>query len=235
MNRQEKLGLKEEGRPLLKMDLHAHSAFSRDSVIPIRSIVRTWRRAGILSLVCDHDTLEGAHQTMRALRSLDPDLPEVLAEEITTDSGELIGLFLSEEIPAGLSAPETVDRIHDQGGLILVPHPFCQYRSRALRGDVREEVIGKIDLIEAFNARNVVDGDNDRAFAYAALHHKPSTVGSDAHTPMELGRVWQEIPWFEGPRDFLQVLPEGRIQFQRSPSAVHILTRVVKQVRTRNR
>ncbi len=168
---------------------------------------------------------------MRALHSLDPDLPEVLAEEITTDSGELIGLFLSEEIPAGLSAPETADRIHDQGGLILVPHPFCKYRSRALRGDIREELIGKIDLIEAFNARNVADGDNERAFAYAALHHKSSTVGSDAHTPMELGRVWQEIPWFEGPREFLQALPEGRVQFRRSPSAVHILTRVVRQVR----
>ncbi|MDD1671455.1 MAG: PHP domain-containing protein [Methanomicrobiales archaeon] len=218
----------------LRLDMHVHSAFSRDSVVPVRSIVRTWRRAGVLSLVCDHNTIKGSRRIMDAIRTLNPEVPELLAEEITTTSGEIVGLFLNEEIPPGLSADETLDLIQNQGGLSLVPHPFCRYRSQALHHHALESLIEKIDIIEGFNARNVVDADNERASVFARERNKPISVGSDAHTPLELSRVWLEVPVFETPKELLRGLYGAPLSFRRSNSAVHVITKMVKMARRRD-
>jgi len=218
----------EENRDILKIDMHVHSQYSNDSIIPIETLVRTWRKHGIISLVCDHDTLEGSKRVMRAIRGLNPEIPEILAEEITTTGGEIIGVFLTEEIPAGLSSEETIDTIHDQGGLSIVPHPFCRYRSRALVRSILDELIPRINIIEGYNSRNVVDADNLVAVSYANEKGKPISAGSDAHTPLELSRVWLDIPVFETPVGLLSNLARASIHFKQSPPGVHLFTKMVK-------
>ncbi len=213
------------------MDMHVHSSYSRDSVISARAIFQCWQRTGILPLVCDHDTLEGSVRVMRAIHAEDPDLVPVLAEEVNTAEGEIIGLFLTGEIPPGLSAAETVDRIRDQGGLTLVPHPFCNYRGRVLRAETRNALVDRIDLVEGHNARNLSDDEDRLAVVFASEMGIPFTVGSDAHTTLELGRVWMEVPPFDSPKQLLKGLAGAPFIFRRMNRGVHLITGVVRRVR----
>ncbi|MDD1655167.1 MAG: PHP domain-containing protein [Methanomicrobiales archaeon] len=213
------------------IDLHVHSTWSADSAIPIGSLVRCWERHRILSVVCDHDALGGSLALIRALRGIQAEVPEIPAMEITSASGEIIGLFLNEEIPPALSAEETVDLIRDQGALTLVPHPFCTYRSRVLRQPLLDALSGRIDAIEGYNGRNTRDADNLAAVEYALARGLPVTAGSDAHTPMELARTWMDLEPFETPKEFLAVLGSARIHYQRTHPGIHAVTKVVKRVK----
>jgi predicted metal-dependent phosphoesterase TrpH len=156
-------------------------------------------------------------QVARAIQSAG-DVPTCLAEEISTSDGEVIGIFLSEEIRPRLSAAETVDRIHDQGGLVLIPHPFCRYRPHVIPAAVLEELIEKIDIIEVWNARTPVEDDNAKAAAFAEQWAKPVTVGSDAHTPRELGKTFMEMPRFGSPAEFLESLRAATVSCREVPS-----------------
>lgn len=218
-------------RDYIRLDMHVHSHYSRDSVIPLENIVQVWRNRRIFSVVCDHDTIEGSRQFCAQIHALDPDAPFVLAEEITTADGELIGLFLSEEVRPGLSAEETVDLIHGQGGLVLVPHPFCRYRSRAIKSEALMRIVDRVDIVEGYNARNVVDEDNDAAIAFADAHAKPISVGSDAHIPMELAKVWIEVPLFQTSEELIHHMKGAKVCFRRSNNTVHLFTKMVKIVR----
>jgi predicted metal-dependent phosphoesterase TrpH len=219
----------------LHVDLHVHSNHSSDSVIPMESLLRCWERHRILPVVCDHDTLSGSLALIRALRGIRAEVPEIPAMEITTAEGEIIGLFLTDEIPPGLSAAETLDRIRGQGGLSLVPHPFCSYRSRVLRQPVRDALSARFDIIEGYNGRNLADSDNLAAIEYAREKGLPVSAGSDAHTPMELGRTYMALEPFTTPPELLPALRSARIHFRRMHRGIHIVTRAVKMVRGRGK
>ncbi|NMB79392.1 MAG: PHP domain-containing protein [Methanomicrobiales archaeon] len=218
--------------PFWRFDMHVHSWHSGDSGTNPSKIVELYRGQRILSLVTDHNTLAGSQAVYGDLRSEFPELPLILSEEIMTDSGEIIGLFLSEEVHPYLSAAETVDIIHDQGGLALIPHPFCSYRrTSAIRSDVLDEIIDRVDIIEGYNARTGRDEDNLRAREYAMAHKKPVSVGSDAHNIHELGRCYLECDPFTTPRELLASLSNGRPEFCRMDFSIHKLTKLVKAVR----
>ena len=215
-------------RESLRFDMHLHSRYSSDSAIPVRSIVKCFERSGILPLVCDHNTLAGSIRVYDHICSAHPDIPRILAEEIMTAEGEIIGLFLEEEIPALLSAEETLDRIRDQGGLSIVPHPFCSYRSSALSFYTLDRIIDRVDIVEGFNARVIDDRDNLTAREYAARHKKPVSAGSDAHTPLELGRTWITIKPFSTPRELMKGLPDAEVHYLHMDPSIHLVTRLVR-------
>jgi predicted metal-dependent phosphoesterase TrpH len=216
---------------LLRFDMHVHSSYSVDSVNSPKDLFRSWRKTGIIPLVCDHDTLEGSLHVMRAIHAEDPEVPVVLAEEVTTREGEIIGLFLTGEIPPGLPARETLDLIHGQGGLSLIPHPFCSHRVSVLQARARNALVDGIDLVEGHNARNRSDGDDRLAVLFATEMGIPFTAGSDAHTPLELGRVWMEVPPFGSPRELLRGLAGAPFTFRRMNSGVHLISGLVKWFR----
>jgi hypothetical protein len=215
-------------RGFLCLDMHVHSWYSSDSVTDPASIIRLWDKKGILSLVCDHNTTAGAEAVFRELTRKSRDIPLILSEEITTAQGEIIGVFLTEEIPAGLSAMETLDRIDEQGAISLVPHPFCTYRSSALR---RETLYDIIDRIEGYNARIIRAEENEMAQECAARYGKPVSVGSDAHTPLELGRCFMEMAPFSEPEEFLASIDTASVRFRAMHPSIHYLTRMVKVAR----
>jgi len=215
-----------------KFDMHVHSSHSGDSATDPKKIARLYEEQGILSLVCDHNTIAGSAAVYANIRSINTDIPLILSSEIMTESGEIIGLFQNEEVPAHLSAAETIDIIHDQGGLALIPHPFCSYRVlSALRSGVLDEVVERVDIIEGYNARTVRDEDNYRARTYAKAHNRPVSVGSDAHTTLELGRCFLEVEPFHSPRKLLRSLGSGRAEFCRMDPSVHQITHLVKAVK----
>src|SRR5258708_40374255 len=109
----------------IKLDMHTHCEYSPDSRTPVAVQALAIKAAG-LDVVCatDHNTIEGALR----LRELADGFRVIIGEEVSSRDGEIIGLFLEKAIPRDLSAEETIARIHDQGGLVSVPHPYTHNR-----------------------------------------------------------------------------------------------------------
>jgi len=207
-------------QPALRADLHTHTHYSPDSITAPQQFVDACRRRGIDCVaVTDHNTIRGA----LAVRER-ADFRVIVGEEVRTAEGEIIGLFLTEEVPKGLSAEETVERIKAQGGLAGLPHPYDRTR-RGLRPEARGRVLEQIDFVETLNARIVFPGDNRAARRLAERNGLAATAGSDAHSPWELGRVYVEMREFEGPQDFLAALREGRLGGRLSSPLVHLISR----------
>ena len=207
--------------------MHVHSQYSSDSLTPVRNIVMSWKRFGILPLICDHNTIRGSVNVYKEICSQDLGIPAIYAEEILTSEGEIIGAFLQEEIPAFLSADETLDSIRDQGALSIVPHPFCSFRTSVIRPDVLDRIIDRVDIIEGFNGRAVNLRDNDRARSYAVRCHVPVSAGSDAHSPEELGRTYVTIQPFSSPEELVREIRHAAIHYRRALPPPHSMNRIL--------
>jgi predicted metal-dependent phosphoesterase TrpH len=208
----------------MRVELHTHTHFSRDGLTSPEVFVERYVRAGIDCVaVTEHGNIQGALE----VRRIAP-FKVIIAEEIKTTEGEIIGLFLKEEVPRDLTPEETVRAIRQQGGLVCVPHPFDRFRFSPLREEALLRIVGEVDIIEAFNARNLLQRDNERAARFAAEHGKLMSAGSDAHTPGEIGLAYVEMPDFEGPQEFLAALAKGRIVGRRASPLVHFLSTLAK-------
>jgi len=166
--------------------------------------------------IADHDTIEGALK----MQSLAP-FPVIVAEEILTPHGEIMGMFLKEGIPSGLSIEQAISRIKAQGALVCLPHPFDPFRGLRLDSKRLEELVEQLDIIEVFNARSLLRRDSAKARAFAKKYGIPEIAGSDAHTLNEIGSTYVEIPEFNSRDDFLQALRKGTISRHRSGPLVH--------------
>jgi len=202
---------------LLKADLHMHSQYSMDCNMPLEKIIERCQKVGVNCVaLCDHGTAEGALK----LQEIAP-FRVIVAEEVLTPYGEIMGMFLEETIPSGLSVPEVISRIRAQGGLVCIPHPFDTFRHSALKNQVIEEIADQIDIFEVLNARAVLGRDSARAEAFAAKHGLVRSAGSDAHTAREIGNAYVEMPEFEGRDDFLEALKKGKISGRRTSPFIH--------------
>lgn len=203
---------------MLKADFHIHSQYSADCSTPLEQIIERCLETGINCIaIADHGTAEGALKMQRIAP-----FPVIVAEEILTPHGEIMGMFLKETIPSGLSVEETISRIKAQGGLVNIPHPFDLFRQAALAKSKIEAIAGQIDLIEVFNARSLLRRTSVRAVEFARKYGIPQCAGSDAHTIPEIGKTYVEMPEFRGRDDFLEALKQGRISGQRANPLVHV-------------
>jgi predicted metal-dependent phosphoesterase TrpH len=205
--------------------MHTHSEYSPDSRTPL-AVQALAIKVARLDVVCatDHNTIEGALR----LRELADGFRVIVGEEISSRDGEIIGLFLEKPVPRDLSAEETIARIHEQGGLASIPHPYSHNRIYRIRREALERVWPTIDAIEVFNAREAIANDNRRALAFSQLHGIPGAVGSDAHRPWEIGRAYVEMPDFTGPGDFIASLREGDVTGRLAGHWIHFYTRYDK-------
>ena len=205
--------------------MHTHCEYSPDSRTPVGVQALAIRAAG-LDVVCatDHNTIEGA---LRLRESADG-FRVIVGEEISSRDGELIGLFLETAVPRDLSAEETIARIHDQGGLVSVPHPYSHNRIYRIKREALERVWPTVDAIEVFNAREAFANDNRRALAFAQARDIPGTVGSDAHRPWEIGRAYLECPDFSARDDFLRSVRAGVVTGRLAGYSIHLYTRYDK-------
>jgi hypothetical protein len=201
-----------------------------DCNTPLEKIVSRCLEIGINCIaICDHGTAEGALR----MREIAP-FTVIVAEEIMTSHGEIMGMFLEETIPSRLPVKEVISQIRAQGGLVCIPHPFDMLRQSALRSNMLEEIVEQIDIIEVSNSRTIFPQNSAKALAFATKYGIPKSAGSDAHTPREIGRTYIEMPEFEGKDDFLQALEKGKISEHMTNPFIHFTsawTRLRKQCR----
>ena len=214
---------------MLRVDLHMHTHFSPDSLVSPERLVARCQKVGLSCIaVTDHNTTEGA----RVVKDIAPFLV-IVGEEVRTSEGEVTGLFLTETIPEGLSIVETARRIKDQGGLVSIPHPFDRFRGEVISRRGLDEVVQYADIVEVFNARNNLSADDRKALDFARQHGLLTSGVSDAHTTMELGRTYVEMPDFDGtPEGFKLALSKGKIVGRRTSPLIHVVTSLTK-IRTR--
>jgi len=206
----------------VKVDMHMHSEVSPDSRMRPAVQARRIREVGIdVACATDHNSVLGGLR----LREAADGFRVIVGSEILSRDGEIIGLFLEKDVPARLSAEETIARIRDQGGLVIVPHPFSRNRLNHIGRAALDRVRDRIDAIEVFNAREAFTSDNLRAAEYASEHGIAGAVASDSHRPAEIGAAWIEMEDFPDQAAFVRSLREGTISGSLSGQIVHLWTR----------
>jgi predicted metal-dependent phosphoesterase TrpH/glycosyltransferase involved in cell wall biosynthesis len=197
-------------RPLIDVDLHMHTDHSHDCVTPVEVLLATARerRLGAIA-VTDHNEISGA-LAARA-KAAEYGVKVIVGEEVKTkDQGEVIGLFIEEKIPRGMSLEETIEEIRRQGGLVYVPHPFDRLHSVPDYEHLLA-VVDQVDAIEVFNPRIAIAAWNEEAVRFAGKYRIPGGAGSDAHVAQGLGAVRIRMRDFDGPEEFLESLRDADI------------------------
>jgi len=202
---------------LLKADLHVHTEYSMDCSMPLDAVIERCQELGINCIaVADHGTIEGALEMQRIAP-----FNVIVAEEILTPHGEIMGMFLKETIPSGLSVEETIAQIRAQDGIVCIPHAFDIFRPSTLGERIVEEIASEIDVIEVFNARSLLHRSSEKALAFARKYSLARSAGSDAHTLGEIGNAYVEMPEFKGRDDFLPALARGKVRGHRTNPLTH--------------
>ena len=199
------------GRPLIEVDLHMHTDHSGDCATPVDVLINTARDRGLGAIaITDHNEVSGAIEARKLAEELG-DIKVIVAEEVkTAEQGEVIGLFLEEKIPKGLTMAETIREIRAQGGLVYVPHPFDRFHSVPDYEHLLD-MVEEIDLLEVFNPRVAVTSFNEEAVRFARKYRIVPAAGSDSHVAQGLGSVRQRIHDFDGPAEFLEAMRDADI------------------------
>ncbi|MGD0453631.1 MAG: PHP domain-containing protein [Solirubrobacteraceae bacterium] len=201
-------------RALIEVDLHMHTDHSYDCATPVEVLLASAREQGLGAIaVTDHNEISGALEAQAQADRFGPHPPVkvIVGEEVkTAGEGEVIGLFINEKIPRGLSLKETVAEIRRQGGLVYVPHPFDRMHSVPDYEHLLK-IIDDVDAIEVFNPRVAISAFNDEAARFAAKYRIPAGAGSDSHVAQGLGSVRIRMRDFDGPAEFLQSLRDAEI------------------------
>jgi glycosyltransferase involved in cell wall biosynthesis len=195
-------------RPLIDVDLHMHTDHSYDCATPVEVLLAEARARGLGAIaVTDHNEISGALEA----RAKANGVKVIVGEEVKTkEQGEVIGLFIEEKIPRGMTLQETIAEIRRQGGLVYVPHPFDRMHS-VPDYEHLVAVIDDVDAIEVFNPRIAISEFNEEAVRFAAKYRIPAGAGSDAHVPQGLGSVRIRMRDFNGPEEFLESLRDADI------------------------
>jgi predicted metal-dependent phosphoesterase TrpH len=198
------------GRDWIVVDLHMHTSWSHDCSIETEDLVDHAEAIGLGAIaVTDHNAYGGALEAVELARTRD--LIVIPGEEVKTrDQGEIIGLFLEEEIPRGMSFEETLAAIRDQGGLVYLPHPFDRMHAIPDPATLHRNV-SEIDVFEVFNARLLRESFNDEALRFARKYRLLQGAGSDAHVLQGVGTGAVRMRRFDGPEDFLLSLRSAEI------------------------
>ena len=197
-------------RDWIVADLHMHTSWSHDCQVPVEELLDHAEAEGLGAIaVTDHNVFGGAREAVELARGRD--LVVIPGEEIKTDGqGEVIGLFLSEEIPRGLSFAATVDAIRAQGGIVYVPHPFDRLHAIPDAATLRRHV-QQIDVLEVYNARLLFEAYNDEALRFARKYDLTMGAGSDAHVLQGVGTGALRMRAFDGPEEFLASLRGAQV------------------------
>ena len=196
----------------MRADLHIHTCYSMDCATTLEQVVSRCIKVGIDCVaIADHGTAAGGLE----LQKIAP-FKVIVAEEILTNEGEVIGLFLSRDIAGGIPAVEAIARIKEQGGLVYLPHPCDRMRESIMRNGSMYGLLSSVDALEVFNSRALSLDANRRARKLAEQYGIPGGAGSDAHTPGEIGNAWVDMSDFTDKEGFLQSLAKAQVVGKRA-------------------
>ena len=188
-----------------------HTDHSTDCATPVDVLLDTAKERGLGAIaITDHNEVSGA-LAARELAEERGDVRVIVAEEVkTAEQGEVIGLFLEEKIPRGMTMAETIAEIRRQGGLVYVPHPFDRLHSVP---DYQHllDMVEEIDILEVFNPRVALTAFNEEAERFAAKYRIVPGAGSDSHVAQGLGSVMIRVHDFDGPEEFLEAMRDADI------------------------
>jgi predicted metal-dependent phosphoesterase TrpH len=230
MLREERTGAAGEPTKRAFADFHIHTRFSRDSILTEETFIEKAIERGLTHVaITNHNNVEGAIAVRDKVAELGltDRLTVILGEEVSTADGEVVGLFLTKTIPRGLSANETADEIHRQGGLVSIPHPFDPFRGSHIKeGPLRNLAeVGKIDMVEVFNCRITFQRHNDEAAEFAKRYDIPGIAASDSHSSFEVAMAFNAMPAFESADALRASLLENEWHASRSSVFIHATTR----------
>jgi predicted metal-dependent phosphoesterase TrpH len=208
-------GARREGNRLadrdwIVVDLHMHTSASHDCRVPPALLLEHAEAEGLGAIaITDHNVFSGAEEVVELARGRD--IVVIPGEEVKTDGqGEVIGLFLHEEIPRGMSFADTVGAIKEQGGLVYLPHPFDRMHAIPDPATLHRH-LGEIDVFEVYNARLLFETYNDEALRFARKYNLTMGAGSDAHVLQGVGTGALRMRAFDGPEEFLLSLRTAEI------------------------
>jgi predicted metal-dependent phosphoesterase TrpH len=195
-------------RQWIVCDLHMHTSWSHDCAIEVPDLLTHAETEGLGAIaITDHNVFGGALEALAATTSL----TVIPGEEVKTeDQGEVIGLFLSEEIPRGLPFADTLVAIHEQGGVVYLPHPFDRMHSIPDAATLRHH-LDEIDVFEVYNARLLFEAYNEEALRFAGKYNLTMGAGSDAHVLQGVGTGALRMREFHDRDEFLASLRSAQV------------------------
>ncbi len=210
-----------------KIDLHTHSIISHDGGLTEAQYTKL-----IKTQVLDYIAITDHNET-RFARIMQQKLGEriIVGEEIGTTAGEIIGLFLKETIPGGLTPEETVHAIKAQGGLVYIPHPYETFR-KGLQQEALERIAKDIALFEIFNGRGRWRGKNNLAMQFARLHNIVGAASSDAHCILGIGKTYTMIDKIPQENNLTMLFQNADLQKEYAP-LISLLCPVVNKIKNK--
>jgi predicted metal-dependent phosphoesterase TrpH/glycosyltransferase involved in cell wall biosynthesis len=206
-------------RPIILADLHMHTDHSHDCAVPVADLLDYAEGQGLGAIaITDHNVFVGAQEAVQLARGRD--LVVIPGEEIKTENGEVIGLFLDEQIERGLPMADTIAAIREQGGVVYLPHPFDRLHTIPDAPTLHRH-LPEIDVFEVYNARLLFEGFNDEALRYARKYNLTMGAGSDAHVLQGVGTGLVRMRAFENAAEFLISLRSAEI-LRRPKSLVYL-------------
>ncbi len=192
-----------------KILTHIHTKCSHDSILPFFLLYNKCIKHGIQYIaITEHNNIQGAKEFQSYCKKRGNKIKVILGEEIMTTGGEIIGLYIRDNIPAMCSPAETVKMIKNQGGVVYVPHPYDEKRYKTvLKEKYICELKDQIDCIECHNGRNISERYDEEQRHIAEKYGIPKVIGADAHTYFEVGRNYMEMEFPPDNREnFLKAL-----------------------------
>ena len=204
---------------MIRVDFHVHSIGSPDSLSKGEALYRQAKKLGLGKLVItDHNSTK----TVFELQKMYPDYV-IAGEEILTTKGEILAIFVKEELPKGIAPLEAFKRLKDQNAFISLSHPYAYMRHGWTEAEM-EEFLPYLDAIETANARNLPDM-NLSAAKFASEHGLCGTAGSDAHGLRELGAMGLSLPDFNSADELREAVRSAEVFGKESPLTVRLYSR----------
>ena len=195
---------------MYRLDSHIHCQYSPDSSTKIDDIIKKSIEDKIdIIAISDHNTVEGSKVAVEKTKNTE-NLLVIPSIEISSSKGHILGFGCEEVVPRDLEPEETIDMIHDQGGLAIIPHPFCFYRHGLLCKSNPDEL--NFDAIETRNARFIVGWCNFKSKKLADKKNIPSLGASDSHYIDFLGDCYSLIDCELDIDSVLKSIKKGQVE-----------------------
>jgi predicted metal-dependent phosphoesterase TrpH len=202
----------------MKIDLHVHTNHSFDCGARVEQVIQAAEKVGLNAIaITDHDTLSGIEVARKQTESL----TIIPGMEVSTWKGiHLLGLFITEEIQSR-DLNEIIDEIHDQGGLVVLPHPFRhssgliygKEKHGLFTGEDLREIFRRIDLVEVVNFGCTAEENQEANNYFDTYPNIPQAAGSDAHESQNVGKAFIDLIDFES--DNLEEIKEALLKRER--------------------
>lgn len=219
---------------MIRLETHCHTKYSKDSMLPFSLLYLKCRVCHINWIaITEHNNVLGAMEFKKYCAKKKNRVHVIVGSEIMTSEGEVIGLFLKEEIPSGLSCKETIHLIHKQGGIVYVPHPYDEKRAKTvLHEDCIRDNASDIDCIECYNGRNVSDFYEMKQTEIVKKYGLQAVIGSDAHTIWEVARNYMIVDCAPDlPENFKKAIVGADFHKKKCLGFCHKITKGVKLLR----